>query len=228
MNFVMHGVSVGASRATRFGWTERSPFENRQRNLTSWLDSAMIEQVLLYCPSRKRAWLVPKISLILHLVIAHMKAIAEGAFRTLFDHLEDPLPEPDLEGDCRLKHLVTTYLYSLDNVSRHTRVPRFSQVSYGFEAADIIHQPKYFRLKTGNASNQIFQIGSLGGWTKLLEVVDVLPFIEGIQDPIVPHSTDVANGYGDSTCAELRRMPRQRKFDGSNNCESPMSLERRF
>ncbi|KIW97055.1 uncharacterized protein Z519_02447 [Cladophialophora bantiana CBS 173.52] len=169
-----------------------------------------------------------EISQILHLVIAHMKAITEGAFRTLWDHLEDPLPEPDLESDCRLKHLVTTYLYSLDNVSRRTRVPRFSQVSYGFEAADIIHQPKYFRLKTENASNQIFQIGSPGGWTRLLEVIDVLLFIEGTQDPIVPHSPDAANGHGDFTSAELHRMPRQRKFDGSNNCESPMSLERRF
>ena len=133
-------------------------------------------------------------------------ATAEKAFHVLTQHVEDLLPEPDIEGTVRLRHLVITYLYSLDSVSRCDRIPRFSQRFHGFEALDIIKQPKFFRLKTGNASSHLPQLGSLGGWTKLIAAIDVILFFEGIEDPIVPAAVRPLNRIR-YICPTLTRMP---------------------
>jgi hypothetical protein len=96
----------------------------------------MTEQILLYCPSRKQAWLVPQVSVLLHLVLVHMKSLhsrheelvfnypycnpsstGKNAYDILFNHMEDLLPEPGTEEEYKLKHLLITYLYSLDAVS---------------------------------------------------------------------------------------------------------------
>lgn len=203
------GWGLSLMKSIKQGRTERNRIQDRDKNLVDWLEESTEEQILLYNPEQRQAWLVPKISVILHLVLERMRYVItrhdyQGLelpyleedtvdplviFRMLESKLEEPFPHRPRD-DRKLKDALRSVLYMLDQVERFNIAPRANRRFFGYEAYDIIHQIAYFRLKEANISNHLFAFGMLGGWVKLLEEIPIVLFFKGISDPIKPKSSE--------------------------------------
>jgi hypothetical protein len=216
------GTGLSLGKSYKQGRAERNRIQDRDKNLVDWLEESTDEQILLYNPEQRQAWLVPKISVLLHLVLERMRHeisrhdyqglelpyLEEDTvdplviFQILESRLEEPFPHRPRD-DRRLKDALRSVLYMLDQVERLNTAPKLDRKFFGYEAYDIIHQTAYFRLKEANTSNHLFAFGMMGGWVKLLEEVPIVLFFKGIRDPIIPKLSEAGSHsmYGE------KRMP---------------------
>jgi hypothetical protein len=132
-------------------------------------------------------------------------ATAQNAYQTLTTHLHDAMPLSNSDADYRLMHLLTTFLYMLDAISRRARIGRMNRTIVGFEIFDIVLQPMWFDLKESRVTNTF--LGTFGGWTRLLREVPIVLFFEGIVDPIVSSLRDDGK-----ICINGRLVPAGRNY----------------
>ena len=221
------GLGLGLGKSYKQGRTERNRIQDRDKNLVDWLEESTDEQILLYNPEQRQAWLVPKISVMLHLILERMRYVISRhdyqglelpyleentvdplvIFRMLKSRLEEPFPHRP-QDDRRLKDALRSVLYMLDQVERLNIAPKLDRKFFGYEAYDIIHQTAYFRLKEANTSNHLFAFGMLGGWVKLLEEVPIVLFFKGIRDPIMPKLSEA----GSQSMNGEERMPSGKNY----------------
>ena len=227
-NASIHGVGVGLIKSVTRTSPARSPFEDRERSFTHWFVRSVSEQVILYSPSKQQAWMVSKTSLLLQLVRDHINSISQAdctlkfnlpdctnrsatssnAYYLLKEHLSAELPVLGAQRPFTVENLLLMFLHLLDKLSRRRIQSSWSQKFCGFELADVINQPHEFLLKEADVSH--IPIGSLGGWTKLLDKIPHVFFFEGLEDPILPIPRPKGSPAGTICCCD--RMPTGKNF----------------
>jgi hypothetical protein len=214
LNLSAHGVGLGVNKTWKKASTARNPFEDREQNFIQNILFGMKQQVLLYHWSKRQAWLVPKTSVLLHMVLTRMHSMAKNdpnlvfqypfaepghdggknAYETLKAHRDDVLPLGEPEAPYSLKDLAKMFLYAFDKLGRRSK-NRFKAKVEGWELMDLVSPPQYFDYKQDSLSISLF-----GGWAKLRPKVPLVLFYDGIKDPIVP--ADRAR-----VCETWRHMP---------------------
>jgi hypothetical protein len=214
LNLGAHGVGLCANRTWRRASTARNPFEDREQNFIQSILFGMKQQVLLYHWSKQQAWLVPKTSVLLHLVLTSMHNMArndpnlafqypyaesghdggKNAYESLKAHRNDVLPLGEPDDNYYLKDLVKIFLYAFDKLARRSK-SRINAKVEGWEFMDLVSPPQYFDYKQDSLT-----ISLLGGWAKLLPRIPLVLFYDGIRDPIVPDDQS-------RVCETWQRMP---------------------
>ena len=172
--------------------------------------------------------MVSKTSLLLQLVREHISHVGQAdrtlyfnlpectdesatplnAYRLLKENLGAELPVLGAQRPFTVENLLLIFLHLLDKLSRRRTAAPWSQKFCGFELADVINQPQEFQLKKADVSH--IRIGSPGGWTKLLDMIPLVLFFEGLEDPILP-----IPGPGESRARTIcccSRMPTKKNF----------------
>jgi hypothetical protein len=218
----IHGVGPTISKSYQRLPAERNLFEGLKQNYDTRLLWAQKDQVLLYHWKRRQAWLVPKTSVLLHLIITSMHKMTSedttlsfehpytmpsydggrNAYATLMTHWNYQLaftrPEP-------LWKFATRFLGAFDLLIRGS-VKSLNRDILGWEFMDLVIPPtrsycKFARLPIS---------AMVGGWGKLLPDIPLVLFYDNIDDPILPlpHQTRAGLCQG-------RRMPCQEDFMGA-------------
>jgi len=184
--------------------------------------NAKKNQILLYCPSKLQAWLVPKVSVLLHLVLAWMAYMAKGdlalqlpmhyaaktydggenAYQVLKSHGTDPLPFGDQANSCCLVNIVRMFLFAMDKLQRHSAA--VDHTISGWEMYDLVDPPEYFEMKVGKFRRR--DLTGLGGWKHFLPKIPLVLFYEGLEDPIIAKEGQ--------PCRNWNRMPTGRNLLG--------------
>ena len=100
LSLSFHGIGAAAGKTFKRGRHERDAYENHEINFLTSIMDAKKNQILLYCPSRLQAWLVSKVSVLLHLVLTWMAYMAKGDASLWMTLRRTPsgIIEPRLEG----------------------------------------------------------------------------------------------------------------------------------
>ena len=138
LSLTLHGMGFSASRTYKRGRNEKSPFENHEENYRLAILNARLSPVLLYCWSRRQAWLVPQTSVLLQLLLMwcafmnenepgsniplhYAEATSDGgnaAYEVLKEHGADVLPLGDQDNPNRVLKVVRMFLFALQKLNR--------------------------------------------------------------------------------------------------------------
>ncbi|KAL4746263.1 hypothetical protein BDW72DRAFT_197854 [Aspergillus terricola var. indicus] len=176
------------------------------RNYLAMLSSSYREAIILYDVGAKRAWLVPRLSVLHHMAIAYCSAL-RGAKEPLSVPLAKEHPNGGIAslkalrqsgsiqiergGDdlLTLRELLMGFSVNLAKISPHRA--RHSKIS-GYEFMDIVHELPTTTLKRVHIQNE----GS--PWTSLLEWVPCL-FCSNLGDAII----GVSSPHNNPACSRL-------------------------
>jgi hypothetical protein len=163
------------------------------KNYTQLLEETAREVALIYDSSERRGWLVPKLSLLLHMSQAYATRcgwpkgrvpLVEPHFdaANLITHLE-PLGDTPVRGHGKSAFLFQQLLLGLNTNLLETRVSvrqSGGRNLYGYELTDIIANPG-----RGSCMKEI-QLGSQGSkaWLDIANEVDALVVCAGLGDAI--------------------------------------------
>jgi tetratricopeptide (TPR) repeat protein len=218
-----HGVGANIGKTWQRLPSERNAFEGLDLNCQQRLLWALGDQILLYQWRHKQAWLVPKTSVLLHLIITSMHKMAskdetlsfkypytklgydggQNAYETLKENWDYELayksPEP-------LWKFVTRLLGAFDLLVR-APVGTFNREVLGWEFMDLIVPPTKSHCRRARLPKRAM----FGGWGKLLPDIPLVLFYDKIDDPIIPQphqvSTDMCPG---------QRMPKNENLLAAN------------
>jgi hypothetical protein len=192
---------------------------NCQRNIymidfEGKLQSLVNFPVILYSPIERRAWLVPYVSVLLHLARArayHQRSLgyhipgcepaADGgssALQTIMRHRRDPVKKARPEGHqghqelgMTVQDYVNEVWAALDKITLETCKAKrhFRNQIIGYEAADVAKMKTTLRMKRKDLG--IFSTG----WTPLLSEIKLVLFYEGLSDPILAQLGSIPNTH---------------------------------
>jgi tetratricopeptide (TPR) repeat protein len=222
LNLSFHGIGATAGKTYKRGRNERNAYEDHEHNFLTSLVHAKQSQILLYCPSTLRGWLVPKASVLLHLVLMWMVYMkredsslelplyyaaksydgGENAYQVLKCHGTDPLPFGDGDKPYRLINVVRMFLFAMGKLQQLS-APEGHTIS-GWELCDLVDPPEFFEMKEAKFRRRDLTI--LGGWNKMLPKIPMVLFYEGLEDPIIAQDCQL--------CTKWTRMPPQRNLLG--------------
>ncbi|KAH0538907.1 hypothetical protein FGG08_004498 [Glutinoglossum americanum] len=235
------GVGPGASFGFAIAKTRIPRRADRAQNIDRMLLIAREEPLIVYDSSAQRAWLVPAISALLHMVHIWARrnekflprglppfadASPDGGEAALSLINRESKFELGSEDDAplTLKGLVKDFWLSL-NESRSPRPKRSGKVIYGYELMDIVRGSD-LRLKEHTIKN------TAGDWPYLTGDDRVVLFCDGLGEAITPDAST------STVCSEWRSVPRRQDYlaatglclqylaegcKGGKNCERLMA-----
>ena len=178
------------------------------------LQSLVNFPVILYSPIERRAWLVPYVSVLLHLARArayHQRSLgyhipgcepaADGgssALQTIMRHRRDPVKKATPGGyqdhqelGMTVQDYVNEVWTALDKVTLETCKAKrlFRNQIIGYEAADVAKMKTTLRMKRKDLG--IFSTS----WTPLLSEIKLALFYEGLFDPILAQLGSIPNTH---------------------------------
>lgn len=200
-------TTVGSSGAGFFGgtvggtWTVYSnrthPSEGYHERFELLLSTVRRLPLVLFNPSEQRGWLVPALSVILHMV--HVRVLEDSysadlpyadacwdrggaAFKAIYDNRDLPVGPQNPEKPYTLRDIVEEFWYALKRL-RGKRARRnylnMKTILYGHELMDLVHRTGPVRLKR-------IEIGDTGGWSSLTNDIDLTLFCTEFGDVIAP------------------------------------------
>lgn len=174
-------------------------------NFEAKMQSLINVPTILFCVSDLRSWMVPFVSVVLHLARAradHQKDLGldippcelepdggQAAFNIIQRYCQNSFRDYWKQADERLKEQATVienYISevwaALDCVSRETHKAKryFRMQMCGYEMADLARLKPRLRMKRHR-----LEVHS-AGWTPLLDEVPLALFYEGLSEPIIP------------------------------------------
>lgn len=178
------------------------------------LQSLVNFPVVLHSPIERRAWLVPYVSVLLHLARArayHQRSLgyhipgcepaADGgssALQTIMRHRRDPVRKARPGGHqdrqalgMTVEDYVNEVWAALDKITLETCKAKrlFRNQIIGYEAADVAKMKTTLRMKRKDLG--IFSTG----WTPLLSEIKLALFYEGLFDPILAQLGSIPNTH---------------------------------
>lgn len=196
----------------------RFPFANRKNKLDEALKNHLEEQVILYDPEERRAWLVPFLSILLHTIILRIRKYqyslggreddlyaipqangANAALRALQKSRTAPLPDVlGSDNDYFMEDLLKLVLFALQNTYQR---PGKSSITgkwiFGHELMDIVRCQPPFSVKRSKIEL------AHGGWGDLTHDIQLVLFCRGIGEALQPHGHAV-----EGICVNWLTLPR--------------------
>lgn len=189
------GVTLGGT------WTvsrnRYNPFADVTQRFESILSISKKLPLIMYDPFEQRAWLVPALSVILHMIhvrfieyrseihLPYAMASWDGgtaAYSAIICNRHLQIGPQDPKNPYVLQDIVTELWHSLKNLRSKAAARRFLESTttlFGYEFMDIANSSTPFRLKK-------VQIQNSGGWTDLTQEVEIVLFCSGFGDVIIP------------------------------------------
>lgn len=188
VNLGYNSVGLNLNVGLVLGTGEKSKDFDSSSNIREWLESSTKEQVLLYNPEAFQAWVVPEIYLVLHMTIAkNQSSFGYGELPKIADPY--PMLTAKLKTSNATKKVIISIMHTLGNVYPTGFRATFSRVVQGYEAYDLVHQPRHYNLKGVNISRHFLSLSERAGWHKLIPEMSAVLFFVGIDDPIVPYDS---------------------------------------
>ncbi|KAL9622636.1 MAG: hypothetical protein Q9160_002946 [Pyrenula sp. 1 TL-2023] len=215
-------ITLTASKTYKYAKGRKS---NYSTNFEGKMASLMDVPAMLYSPSERRCWMVPILSVILHLARVranHQSDLGinippcrldssggKAALQIIQQFCRSPWRDDWFGEDERRKEqaeFIQDYInqvwIALDCASRETYTAKryFKTEILGYEMADIAKVKTRLQMKRHQLKN------FSGSWTPLLNEVDLALFCEGLDDPIIPWLSEDRG----SACMEnnLKVVPR--------------------
>lgn len=175
-------IQIGGQAGLSFDRSVNTLRFNPSQNYLRLLRSSMVEQIVLYDVSAGRAWLVPLLSVLHHMLLVYSSKIEEkppdslaplanptsdGASASL-EALRDKggvVLEASGEDKLTIRELIMGFSVNLSRVS--PQKPRQSMI-YGYEFMDIVMNPPKSELKKSRIE------GNGSAWASLLSDVNCL------------------------------------------------------
>lgn len=221
------GINFGRTYDHRDNRNPRIPFSNKDNRFEEVLDNRKDELILLYDPLEQRAWMVPLLSILLHMAIIRIKRDGYGgngdeaqgvtlpyakagwdgseeARKALRKYRFLELGPQDSKKPYRLQELATNLIYAIQNTYPQCSSRLFQKQNlFGYEFMDIVTMEPPFRLKKSSLSMPN------GGWEDFVRDVQVVLFCCGIGDALVPDQ-DVAH-----PCVSWQTVPKHMNYLGA-------------
>ena len=183
------------------GWTvsknRYSPFTDVNQRFESILSISKKLPSIMYDPFERRAWLVPTLSVILHMI--HVRCIdcpskiylpyaipswdgGAAAYDAIISNRHIKIGPQDPKNPYVLQDIVTELWHSLKNLRSKAAARRIWELTttlFGYEFMDVANSSTPFRLKK-------VQIQNSGGWTDLTHEVEIVLFCSGFGEVITP------------------------------------------
>lgn len=192
---------------------ERYPLTNRAMRFWAALDNHKDEQVILWDPEERRAWIVPFLSVLLHMVILRLKRdgyhaaipyanVGNGgsaeALSVLRQHRTMQLQPDSFGNGHRLEDVTTLLIYALQNAypSNAASTYRGRSIS-GHELMDLVTCESPFRLKKHSLK------WPRGGWPYLTRDVQIVLFSRGMGEVLRPNSVHTGE-----MCPSWKTLPK--------------------
>ena len=221
--------SIGSSGLGFFGgnlggaWSvssaRQNPFANHVQRFESLLSTARRQLSIIYDTIEQRAWLVPVLSVILHMIhlrvkrddqevaIPYAEASWDGgraAYETIMGSRELPIGPQDPKRAYELQDVVEDVWIALSNLpskpaSRPFYKPSLKTTLFGYEFMDVALRGPPIRLKRAAVANA-------GGWTRLTREIEIVLFCKGLGDLITPKHTE------SMACPFWRTVPKYKGY----------------
>jgi hypothetical protein len=197
------GASYSRSYTITQNRDQRFPFANRKAKYEDVLNNHKEEQIILYDPKERRAWLVPFLSVLLHVVILRLQRDgytgplpyadptwdgAAAALKALLDNRSLPLLNEESHSShslYQLEDLTKLLIFALQNAypTKASSTIR-GKLIFGHELMDMVTCEPPFRIKKRSVKS------SHGGWPRLTGDVQIVLFCRGIGEALRPSQSE--------------------------------------
>ena len=163
---------------------------------------AKVEPQLIYDIHAKRAWLIPKLSVMLHMAHAWAREFTtltpipfaqassdggESALAAIKDNSNLVIGDLGDHQGASLKDLMT-FLWQNLNLQQTIRKSKVASTIYGFDFMDLVTSPKAIKLRSHSIGDTRI------GWTDILDVIDGIIFVANSGDAVIPvHGNTLSN-----------------------------------
>jgi hypothetical protein len=209
-------AAVSRSYAISQNRDQRYPLANRASKFEATLHNHSDEQVILYEPDEGRGWLVPFLSVLLHMIILRLKRDgyrgalpfarpswdgSSAALKALMSLRDLRLGDASAEKEVyKLEDLATLLIFALQNAYPAKASTTISgKVVFGHELMDLVTCEPPFRVKRSSVT------WSHGGWPYLTRDVQIVLFCRGLGEALLPSDTS-------RMCSSWKTVPKGANF----------------